>query len=328
MALPVTSGTYTYTQSTDKIIRRALRLLNAISAGETPAAQDESDCLDTLNAMTKAWMADGIHVWAEITGTIFLQPAQIQYQLGVGSPDRAAQTWTQTSLTADVAAAATSLPVASIAGISNGDQIGVQLESGVNYWTTVSGAPSGNTVTLAAGLPSAAAASALVFDYAVPLMRPLRVPAARRYNYQPTGGSPIETPVIMMSRIDYANLPNKNTPGIVTQAFFDPQMGNNSYSQPGVALMNVWPAPSDNTNALKFTAQRPLQDFDSLANVPDFPQEWLLALGWGLALEMTPEWDVPPERYQMIAAGAARTKAVVSGWDREQESVMFGAARR
>lgn len=67
-----------------------------------------------------------------------------------------------TTLTAQGAAAATSLTVASIAGISSGDVIGVLLDTGLTHWTTVSAAPSGSTVTLTAGLPSVAASGRAV----------------------------------------------------------------------------------------------------------------------------------------------------------------------
>ena len=99
--------------------------------------------------------------------------------------------------------------------------------------------------------------------------RPLKIPAARRY--QLSNG--IETPLIVTSRLDYGAMPNKASTGTVTQFFFDPQMT--------LAQFNVWPTPSDNTSAVKFTAQRPLQDLNIISNTFDFPQEWGAALAWG-----------------------------------------------
>ena len=68
----------------------------------------------------------------------------------------------RTSLTSGEPTSETSLEVDSISGISNGDIIGVQLDSVTRgfkdiHWTTVNGVPAGSTVVLSAGLPSAAA---------------------------------------------------------------------------------------------------------------------------------------------------------------------------
>ncbi len=69
-----------------------------------------------------------------------------------------------TTLTADAASGATSLTVASIAGFSNGDAISIEQDNGTYKSTTVSGAPSGNTITLAAGLSFKASANHSVYN--------------------------------------------------------------------------------------------------------------------------------------------------------------------
>ena len=73
--------------------------------------------------------------------------------------------YTYTTLTVAAASGATTIQVASIAGISSGDSIGVLLNGGGLFKTTVSGAPSGSTITLAAALTSAAYAGNGVYDY-------------------------------------------------------------------------------------------------------------------------------------------------------------------
>jgi len=39
---------------------------------------------------------------------------------------------------------------------------------------------------------------------------------------------------------------------------------------------------------------------------------------------MAPEYDCPPQRYQMIQGQAASSLDTVQGWDREPESYLFG----
>lgn len=64
---------------------------------------------------------------------------------------------TETTLTAGEAQGSTAMDVASITGFANGDPVGVMLDNGNMHMTTVNGAPAGGVITLAVGLPSAAA---------------------------------------------------------------------------------------------------------------------------------------------------------------------------
>lgn len=70
------------------------------------------------------------------------------------------------ALTANAAVRATVVQVASTQGLNAGDHIGIMLDVGVIFRTTISVAPSGFNVTLAAPLPSSAASGNLLTDYA------------------------------------------------------------------------------------------------------------------------------------------------------------------
>ncbi len=316
-----TSGTSTFNLTRDQIIKSALRKVGAIESSETPSASMVSDCAEALNMMVKEWDTLGIHLWTEAEGALFLQPGQYQYSLGTGSTDHGTQTnppnYTQTSLDAAAVAGATSITVDSIANILNGDNIGVVLDSGDIFWTTVSGSPSGVTVNLASGLTSAAASGNNVYDYTTAILRPLRIAAARRMLIS----SGIETPMVRMSRLDYRDLPNKANTGIPTQFFYDPLGGAINYG-----IIYIWPAPVDATNLVKFTWYRQIQDFNAAGNTPDFPQEWLNALVWNLAVEMAPEFDLTPTRFAVLKTQAKEKLDMVTGWDREPESIYFGVS--
>jgi hypothetical protein len=323
MAAPlVTSGSFSATQSVVTILNAALRNAQVIGAEETATGAQLQNGLDAMTAMCKAWQGSGIHVWCEEEDILFLQPGQTIYQIGAGSTDSVTlwDTLIQTTLASTAAAAADTLVLTSASKVNEGDNIGVQLDAGVNFWTTVEGV-TGSTVTLNASLPSQASAGAIVFDYTIPLYRPLRVMGGRRYNYL----SMIDLPMQMWSRLDYQAQPNKYARGIPTAFFYDPQTGDGSYSQPQ-GQWNSWPTPQNNTNAARFTAQRPIQDIGSLANIPDFPVEWNAALKWNLALEIAPENGVPTEQISIIAQQAKRWYDMASEWDRESESVLFGVA--
>jgi hypothetical protein len=348
MAVQATTGAYQWTLNTYQIVAGALRLLGAIQTGETVDASEYADSLEALNALTKHWQATGIHVWSEMDITLFLNAGQPRYVIGYDPVLTDTQThffqsfaWLQYALTATAAAGATTIAINSTnfntgtgptATIAATYTIGVWLDSGVTFWTTVASV-AGTTLTLTDPLPSQASAGAIVAAYSPgTLSRPLRVPAARRYQFAGLNGTPIETPMSVMSRTDYANTPNKSTTGTPTQFFYDPSISSSSWitpysPTPGAGQMFIWPSPSNNLNAIKFTAQRPLQDFTTQANLADLPQEWLLTLRYNLAVALAPEYDCAPQRFQMIKALADEYLQTNKDWDREPESVMFGVSQ-
>lgn len=310
-----TSGTATFVYNRDQIIKMAYRKLGIINASETPSAQLIQDASDALNLWVKALNATGLHIWTETEATVFLQPGQTGYDIGTGSTDHAAETYTSTTLSTAAASGATSINVTSATGFTTAYNIGVVLDSGSIFWTTQNGAVTGTSAPLLAGLSGSASAGNAVYVYQTNILRPLRVVSTRRYNF----ASKIDTQMIAMSRVDYRNQPNKTATGVPTQTFYDPKGGTNVMGR-----LHVWPAPSDATNAVRMTWWRPVQDFTSSANTPDLPQEWGLCLIWNLAKEMGPEFDVTPNRWAMIKEMATGHLDNVSGFDREPESYLFG----
>lgn len=333
-SIPTTSS-FVATQS--QIILRALRIIGAIASGETPQANETSDATFALQAMVKGWETTGFHVWKEGEAILWTQPNQYRYLLGPGSTDQwgpafisntARQTasylgWVQPTISTTAAASASSFTVSSIANIGNGDNFGVTLDSGSIYWSTVNGAPTGSTVNIVGSLPSSASTGAVAYDYPAvnPVIRPLRIPRARRYNFP----SAIETPLIVQSRSDYMDMPNKSSaPGTITQLFYGPLIGS---SQLGPAEAFVWPSPQDSTNGVRFTWQQPINDFTNPGDLGDFPQEWTAALIWNLADELAPEYGVPSQRLNtVIRPKAAQWLDLCRGWDRDDTSVQFGVA--
>jgi hypothetical protein len=322
--------TYPFPQPVFQIIARALRLCGGVSGQEIPKYGQVLNAFYALNQMVQAWQAMQIHVWAQQEAMLFLQPNQIEYQLGATSPDHAtlSSDWVLTLLASNAAQGDTSITVQSIVGFDDGDQIGVWLTGGTTFWTTVSGTPTGSTITLAAALTGPAAALGQVVGYTTALNRPLRVPATRSYLFAPPGGQPIKTPMQVYSRLDYNALPNPTTPGVTTAFYFDPRSGQTPYL---TAIMHVWPAPSNNSRAVEFTLQRPLNTFETLDSVQDFPAEWTQALVWNLAVEMWPEYvdkraQMPKADWDIsaLAAGAAERLMLAQNWDREPQSIYIG----
>lgn len=65
-----TSGDTTWTLNRDQVITGALRKLAVIASGQTPSTQQVTDANEALNALIKAFHADGMPVW-KITSTTF-----------------------------------------------------------------------------------------------------------------------------------------------------------------------------------------------------------------------------------------------------------------
>lgn len=311
-----TSGTYSFNYTRDQIIRAALRKLGAIQAGETPGAQLTTDCADQLNAMVKHWMTSGIHIWTETEAILYTQVGQAAYPLGASVPTSVYTINTTTVTTAELAAGATVIPVASSYLAENGGTVGITLDSGEVQYTTISSFTS-TTITIPnPGLEDSAQSAQLVYMVTDGIVRPLRIPAARRWDSL----SQIETPLTVLSRLDYQAQPNKNSLGTVSMWFYDPKGGANVNG-----MLYLWPAPSDTTNNnVKFTWYRPIQDFNTASNTPDLPQEWINCLTWNLALNMAPEFGVSSDVFTIIKSQAESALDDCRGWDREPEPTYFG----
>ena len=57
------SNSFNFTLNRDALITRALKMIGAISAAQTPTANEMSDGSLALNLMLKAWQADGLQLW-------------------------------------------------------------------------------------------------------------------------------------------------------------------------------------------------------------------------------------------------------------------------
>lgn len=316
-----TSGTVTFSRNRDQLIKAAARKLGVIEAGETPDASMVTDFAEALNAMVKHWQATGLYIWTMEEGVLFLQASQTKYTLGSGTTDHIAYAsdMVQTTLTADAANGAGTISVDSITDIASADKIGVQLDDGTFHWTTVNGAPSGSTVTLTAALGDSASSGAVVVAYTTDIVRPLKIVSARRYRFD----SGIDTPIMIEDRESYFELPLKAGTGVPNILFYDRRGGKNS-----TGLAYFWQSQSAPTDCIKFTFQRPIEDFSAAGDDCDLPQEWIQAITFNLALNMAPEYDVPLAKFQQISLFASKYLTEVQWNERELEAIEFAPDMR
>ena len=310
------SGSSSFNPAVTDMIAQVFRQLGVIAEGEDPTGTMFEDALFTFNSIVAAAQAIGAHVWTEQEAILFLQPGQVRYE--IGGPGTNGNTsdsndWNLLTIAQAALGGATAIVVASASFVASGDNIGVAMNDGSVFWTTVAGAPSSTSIPLAAPLPAAGTSSGnLAFDYTTAITRPLKVPAARLlYLY---GNN--EVSMRPVSRQGYMDMPNKLTPGTPTQFFYTPQLDR--------GILYVWPAPQQAVYAVRFTWYRALQDFFQPTDTMDFPQEWIAPLLWTCARDLMGAYDVPPVRQQYILTQAQRYNDLAVSYDRESEPIEFG----
>lgn len=317
------SGTDVFNPAVTFMITSAYRKLGVINDEEEPTAGQMNDAMFAANSLIKEWMASGIHVWTEQEAILFHQPGQDIYTLGPGSTDHAtdANSWILNQVFTTGFTGDGTITLSNNLGIIPGMNIGIVLDSGPTFWTTVNGGPTGNVIPLFNPLPSQASAGANVFIYQNPITRPLLIPSSRRVlmiAQSPLSNNPLnfnENPMQRFSRKEYMDLPNKRNPGTPTAFFYSPQLNNGLYY--------IWPVAQNSFTASRFTWYRPLQDFSSISNTGDFPQEWINTFVWNLAKELGLDYSVPAQRLAFIVEMAASKLEAAQGWDRESEPVRF-----
>lgn len=302
-----TSGSTDFNLTRDDIIIGALRLLGKAGRGKTPSSADTADAAQALELMVKNLQATGIHLWKKQQATLFVQKGTASYSLPGW---HCTQSYVSTEVKVAGVATDLTIDVDSITGISDAGYIGIQLDSGTMHWTTVNGVPAGDTVAITDALPNAVAIDNTVYAYTTQLVRPLKALSARRI-----GTNDVDIEIV--THDEYFTLPTKTATGEVNQLFYDPQLTT--------AKVYIWPTGNAADDKIEITFMMPIEDFDSSGNNPDFPQEWLLALKYGLASTLGPEYGLELKRQMYIDQKASSYMIVASGFDEEVGSVYFTA---
>lgn len=276
-----TSGSVDFSVGRDEIIKASLRVARIIGKDATPDALHISTGSEALNMIVKQWQgkadfAPGLKVWSRKTAYLFLQQGESQYDLGP-TGDHWTGTYYSTTLDADEAAAQTILSVTSTTNMTAADNIGIVLDDGTIHWTTISSFVAGDTVTVASGLASAATSGNKVFWYTTKARRPLQVLTAVLRDTDSK-----DLPINSMSLEMFEGLYDKTADGDPQLFLYEPFLTNGKIS------FDV--EPDDVTKVVRIVFLGSLEDFDALADTPDYPQEWFRALKFQLAMDLWGEY--------------------------------------
>lgn len=283
-----TSGSVDFSVGRDDIIKGALRAAKIIGKDHTPDAAHISTGAEALNMIVKQWQgrADfgaSLKVWSRKTAYLFLQQGQSVYSLGP-SGDNWTGAYSTTTLSAEKLASATSLSLTAAVG-ADADNVGIELSSGAIGWTTISSGGGTTTLTMPANSLGAAASGARVFTYTTKARRPLQLLTAVLRDTS-TKDVPLR---LGRTRQDYEALPDKTADGDPIWMAYEATLTN------GTLYLNS--EPSDVTKFIRVVFLGAMEDFDAIADTPDYPQEWFRPLKYQLAIDLWVEYkkdEIPP----------------------------------
>jgi hypothetical protein len=276
-----TSGSVDFSVTRDEIIKAALRAARIVGKDQTPDSTHISTGAEALNMIVKQWQgkadfAPGLKVWSRKVAYLFLQQGEHQYDLGP-SGDHWTGTYYSTTTDAAEATSQTVISVTSTTNMTNSDNIGIVLDDGTIHWSTISSFSAGDTVTIATGLASAAASGNRVFWYTSKARRPLEVLTAVLRDT-----SAQDVPLYPMSLEAFESITDKTADGTPQYYHYEPMLTNGRIS------FDI--EPDDVTKIVRVVFLGTLEDFDAVADTPDYPQEWFRALKFQLAMDLWPEY--------------------------------------
>ena len=128
----------------------------------------------------------------------------------------------------------------------------------------------------------------------------------------------IDTPLQILSQQEYNILGSKFSTGVANTVYLNPGVTSST------AYVYLTPDSGTATNyTMHMVVQVQIQDISSASSVPDFPNEWMNALVWGLADELAIEYSVPANHRQEIMAKANLYREAISSASVAAESTYF-----
>ena len=305
-----TSGSTSYTDTEQELIDDAFYASNIYGAEESISSADYEYARRLLNRMLKQWQAKDLHLWLKETATIFLQKGQNIYEL-YSSGDNATLSYEETTLSTDYATGADTFVFNTAISYIVGDIVGIELDDGSLYWSTVKTSISTTSFEINGTIPSDASSGKRVYTYRTRLDEPFNVYSAVREDK-----SEIDTVMPYISYEEYFQLPNKTSSSTPVSYNYDRQLGK--------AVIRIWPTPQDVEYLMKITMSRKIEDFITNSNTPDLPQEWYDAIFLKLAVRLCHAFGrTGTQRYQDLRLEAEEAFNTVSLFDSEQGSIYF-----
>jgi hypothetical protein len=292
-----TSGTFNYSRTAGQIIQAAYEDLGVVTPGGTVASGDSTMALARLNMLVKQWqgnsdLAPGLKIHTRQRIHLFLAKGQHSYLVGPASSDaRSTTLYGRTTLSADEAAAQTTLSVTSntdtttfpgsTVTMTAGDIVGIELDDGTIQWTTISGTPS-TTMDVSVALTGPAAAGNYVWWFTARAQRfPLIESAVLRDE------NLNDTPIRVYTDVQEYELgvADKYADGQPTAILVEPLRI--------ATRVTCNSQPTDVTSQIVLTVLYPAENYDATTDDIAFPQEWFAPLYMQLSKLLAPSKGRP-----------------------------------
>jgi hypothetical protein len=313
------SGSQNFTQNAAEVVDDALILLGVAHPEETVSTSTQNYALDALNKMIKAWVGQGVNLWALDQGALLFDNDVVKYtfhnKVGTGGKVAAgiiASGLVQTTFSADEAAAQTVLSVTSSTGMAASDKIVIELDSGARHESTIASVDSATQITIDDALASAASSGNYIYTYTLTTDEIKHPEQIRNVRLRNEGGN--EIPMRQLSRQEYMELSDKNTEGSPYTWYFDKQLDN--------PALYVYTEPDNLKESLRFDYVKTLDDLDATTDNFKFPDEWLEAITYNLALRLAPAFG-KESKIQIVAPLAAQFLDDTKRADSEEASTQF-----
>lgn len=287
------------------IVKGALRSIGALEAGEDPDADTANDCLNTLNDMIAQWSNASMMI-PYTTEIIYpLTNGQATYTIGDGGTMAAVFTGSISSTTLTI----TSLASGGINLLMSLRGTGITTGTKVVAFVSGAGGVSGAAGTYTVDTAQTAASTTITGSY----QRPLRISSAF------TRVAGLDYPCAVMNVQDYELIGLKTLPGPWPQGF---------YYQPSVELGNIsfWPVPNAACEAHLFVDTSFVR-YTSLSDIVRLPPGYNVALRWGLAELLMPEFGTAShDTAELVLRYAAQSKGFLKRTNMQpQPKVQFDA---
>ena len=284
------SGSFDYIVTASDVMTDALENIQVIEGGESIASADSALALRTLNLLVKQWSSlgdqmPGMKVWLHKEVFLFPQKSQYKYTLGPSAQtsDKATENYTRTTLSAGEPASETSIAVTDGSASANSDVIGIVLDDGTIHWSTISSGGTTNTLTIATGLASIAAAGNYVYFYTTPLaFKPLEILHATLRDPNLVDRVSITIPRDINL---YNEIADKTVVGLPEMAWYEPKILT------GILTFNC--AFGNFFDIVRMQVLSPADDLDATTDNLAFPAEAFAALGWELGMRLAPKFGKP-----------------------------------
>ena len=312
-----TSGSYNYSATALSIVTEALEFNGVSHSGQAITADDMTTCLRSLNIMSKQWsgnfdFAPGLKAFSRKTGYLFLQDGQGRYTLGP-SGDNASLSYKTTTMRIAGIATNTTLEVTSTTGMTAADNIGIELNSGTIFWTTISSVTDSDTLVIpATGLTSASAIGNRIFTYTTKLIRPLYMETV---SVRDVDGN--DSGLAEMTRNHYEAIYVKSTESSPSKYLYENTLTDGTFT------LDTY--PNNIRNVVRMVFMATAEDYDTQTDDISYPQEWFLPLAVGLAKITAPKfgqtWSVDKEDIYKNALMMARTSYAETSEDYFQPGI-------